>query len=38
VAGLKIEAEKPNYMFLSLHQNPGQNHNLLIANKSSRSQ
>jgi hypothetical protein len=34
--GLEVNTEKPKYMAVSHHQNAGQNHNLLIANKSLR--
>jgi hypothetical protein len=32
--GLEVNAEKTKYMLLSRHQNAGQNHNIMIANKS----
>jgi hypothetical protein len=32
--GLEVNTEKTKYMVVSHHQNVGQNHNLLIANKS----
>jgi hypothetical protein len=32
--GLQANAEKTKYMVVSRHQNAGQNHSLLIANKS----
>jgi hypothetical protein len=32
--GLEVNAEKTKYMVLYHHQSAGQNHNLLIANKS----
>jgi hypothetical protein len=30
---LKIYAEKTKYIFMSRHQNAGQNHNIVIANR-----
>jgi hypothetical protein len=33
--GLKVNAEKTKYMFMSQNQHAGQNHNTKIANKSS---
>jgi len=33
-AGLEVNKEKTKYMFMSYHQNGGQNHYLLITNKS----
>jgi hypothetical protein len=33
-AGLEVNTGKTKYMVVSHHQNVGQNHNLLIANKS----
>jgi hypothetical protein len=35
--GLEVNTEKTKYMVMSHHQNAGQNHNLLIANKSSEN-
>jgi hypothetical protein len=35
--GLEVNAEKTNYIVVSRHQNAGQNHNLLISNKSFES-
>jgi hypothetical protein len=35
--GLELNAEKTNNTGVSVHQNVGQNHNLLIANKSFES-
>jgi hypothetical protein len=35
--GLEVNAEKTKYMVMSCHQNVGQNHNLLIANKSFKN-
>jgi hypothetical protein len=32
--GLEVNTEKTKYMVMSHHQNVGQNHNLLIGNKS----
>jgi hypothetical protein len=32
--GLEVNAEKTEYMFLSRHQNSGQNHDIKIANRS----
>jgi hypothetical protein len=32
--GLEVNTEKTEYMFLSRHQNKGQNHDIKIANKS----
>jgi hypothetical protein len=32
--GLEVNTEKTKYMAMSRHQNAGQNHNLLIINKS----
>jgi hypothetical protein len=32
--GIEVNAEKTKYMFMSVHQSAGQNHNLLIYNKS----
>jgi hypothetical protein len=32
--GLEVNTKEPKYMFMSCHQNVGQNHNLLIANNS----
>jgi len=32
-AGLEASAEKIKYVFMSRHENAGQNHNLMIANK-----
>jgi hypothetical protein len=34
VVGLEVNTEKTEYMVVFRHQNAGQNHNLLIANKS----
>jgi len=34
-AGPEINAEKTKHMFMSCHQNVGQNHNLMTGNKSS---
>jgi len=31
--GLEVNTEKTKYMVVSRHQNVGQNHNLLIANR-----
>jgi hypothetical protein len=33
-AGLEVNTEKIRYMVMSYHQNEGQDHNLLITNKS----
>jgi hypothetical protein len=32
--GLQANAEKTKYMFMSCHQNAGQNHNIKTGNKS----
>jgi hypothetical protein len=32
-AGLEVNAKKTKYMLLSRHQNPGQNHDIKIANR-----
>jgi hypothetical protein len=32
-AGLEVNAEKSKYVFLSSHQNAGQNHNIKIASR-----
>jgi hypothetical protein len=34
VVGLEVNAEETKYMFMSLYQNKGQNHNVKTANKS----
>jgi hypothetical protein len=34
VISLEVNAEKINYMFLSRHQNAGQNHDVEITNRS----
>jgi hypothetical protein len=37
VVGLEVNTEKTKYMVVSCHQSVGQNHNLLIANKSFKN-
>jgi hypothetical protein len=32
--GIEVNAEKTKYMFMSYHQNAGQNHNVKMANNS----
>jgi len=34
---VEVNTEKTKYMFVSCHQNAGQNNNLLVANKSSEN-
>jgi hypothetical protein len=35
--GLDVNTEKAKYIFMSLHQNTGQSHNIKIAHKSFRN-
>jgi len=37
VVGLEVNAEETKYMFMSLYQNKGQNHNVKTANKSLKT-
>jgi len=37
VVGLEVNTEKTKYMVMSHHQNAGQNHNLLTANKTFKN-
>jgi hypothetical protein len=34
MVSLEVNAEKTKYMLMSRHQNAGQNHNIMIANRS----
>jgi hypothetical protein len=35
--GPEVNAEKTKYMLMSCHQNAGQNHNIKVANRSSKN-